>query len=229
MKQKLETDRIYRYGRGVYFQYGRKDPMFPAEPTGNGNRTQDIYNANGDQLAGQNDYMPSTSGDKNLAYSIKNPAQFLLGASTPFSSGAAYWSTSFKTVYDPSPIGYRVIDRFYHSTDPAQNHFFSTYNKSWSQLRIYGNNERGYPGAYLGSGGNFYLPAMGCCQGNSSQVQGAPLSREPHNSSATVHVWSASKQFLHTDLGTTHYAGFVTSWDKNGEAQHGYPVICILE
>lgn len=230
MKQKLETDRIYRYGCGVYFQYGRKDPMFPAEPTGNGNRAQDIYNANGDQLAGQNDYMPSTSGDKNLAYSIKNPAQFLLGASTPFSSGAAYWSTSFKTVYDPSPIGYRVIDRFYHSTDSAQNHFFSTYGKNSTSFRIYGNDGKGYPGAYIGSGGNFYLPAMGYRQGNSSQVQGAPLSREPHNGTATVHIWSASKQYLHADLGTVPMsAGRVTYWDRDGEAQHGYPVICILE
>lgn len=228
--QKLRSDRIYRYGRGVYFQYGRKDPMFPAEPTGNGNRTQDIYNANGDPLAGENDYMPSTSGDKNLAYSIKNPTQFLLGGSTPFSSGAAYWSTSFKTVYDPSPIGYRVIDRFYHSTDPAQNHFYLTYGKNWSFFRIYGNDGKGYPGAYIGSEGNFYLPAMGYRQGNSSQVQGAPLSREPHNGTATVHIWSASKQYLHAELGTVPMtAGKVTYWDRDGEAQHGYPVICIVE
>ena len=228
--QKLRSDRIYRYGRGVYFQYGRKDPMFPAEPTGGGNRTQDIYNANGDPLAGENDYMPSTSGDKNLAYSIKNPAQFLLGASTPFSSGAAYWSTSFKTVYDPSPIGYRVIDRFYHSTDPAQNHFFLTYAKNSSFFRIYGNDGIGYPGAYIGRDGNFYLPAMGYRQGNSSQVQGAPVSREPHNGAATVHIWSASKQYLHAELGTVPMnAGKVTYWDRDQEAQHGYPVICIVE
>ena len=204
--------------------------MFPAEPTGKGNRTQDIYNANGDLLAGQNDYMPSTSGDKNIAYSIKNPAQFLLGASTPFSSGAAYWSTSFKTVYDPSPIGYRVIDRFYHSTDPAQNHFFLTYAKNSSFFWIYGNDGKGYPGAYIGRDGNFYLPAMGYRQGNSSQVQGAPLSREPHNGAATVHIWSASKQYLHAELGTVPMnAGKVTYWDKDQEAQHGYPVICIVE
>lgn len=234
MIQKLKTDRIYKYGRGVYFQYGRKDPMFPAMSTGGGNVTSQIYSNNvqgaGTRLAGNDGYMPNVDGGgKDAAYTVKNPSVFLKG-DTPFDTGQAFWSTDVKTVYDPSPIGYRVIDRYYVSTG-SQVHFYNSYAESYRYLNIYGN--IGYPGAYLGNSGNFYLPAMGY-RGRDSLLESAPLSRTEHAGNPTSYFWSAQAEgkrlnctLYGTQVGAIGSSG--TGWDESASRYLGFPVICILE
>ncbi len=233
--QKLRSDRIYRYGRGVYFQYGRKDPMFPAQSTGNNNRTQEIYDQDGTMLAGGGAEMPHVDGNgKDKGFTVKNPAIFLLNQ-TPFQDGGAYWSTDVKTVYDPSPIGYRVIDRYYQSTGDAA-HFYSKYAKEYRKLNLnnqYNNlvegERRGYPGAYLGSGGNLYLPSMGLRESQTAGgLTGAPLSRTNYGTSAS-NFWCAEGTRFVCDLSGTYKAGYVTSWNDSGYKAEGYPVICIVE
>lgn len=232
--QKLRSDRIYRYGRGVYFQYGRKDPMFPAQSTGNNNRTQEIYDQGGTMLAGGGAEMPNVDGNgKDKGFTVKNPAIFLLNQ-TPFQDGGAYWSMDVKTVYDPSPIGYRVIDRYYQSTGNAA-HFYSSYAKEYRKLNLnnqYNNlvegERRGYPGAYLGSGGNLYLPSMGLRESGHSGLTGAPISRTNYGTSAS-NFWCAEGTRFVCDLSGTYKAGYVTSWNDSGYKAEGYPVICIVE
>lgn len=234
MIQKLKTDRIYKYGRGVYFQYGRKDPMFPAMSTGGGNVTSQIYSNNlkgaGTRLAGNDGYMPNVDGGgKDAAYTVKNPSVFLKG-DTPFDTGQAFWSTDVKTVYDPSPIGYRVIDRYYVSTG-SQVHFYNSYAKNYRYLNIYGN--IGYPGAYLGDSGNFYLPAMGY-RGRDSLLESAPLSRTEHAGNPTSYFWSAQAEgkrlnctLYGSQVGAIGMSG--TGWDESAFRYLGFPAICILE
>lgn len=232
--QKLRSDRIYRYGRGVYFQYGRKDPMFPAQSTGNNNRTQEIYDQDGTLLAGGSAEMPNVDGNgKDKGFTVKNPAIFLLNQ-TPFQDGGAYWSTDVKTVYDPSPIGYRVIDRYYQSTGNAA-HFYSKYAKEYRKLNLnnqYNNlvngERRGYPGAYLGSDGNLYLPSMGLRESMNAGLTGAPLSRTNYGTSAS-NFWCAEGTRFVCDLSGTYNAGYVTYWNDSGYKAEGYPVICIVE
>lgn len=232
--QKLRSDRIYRYGRGVYFQYGRKDPMFPAQSTGNNNRTQEIYDQGGTMLAGGGAEMPNVDGNgKDKGFTVKNPAIFLLNQ-TPFQDGGAYWSMDVKTVYDPSPIGYRVIDRYYQSTGNAA-HFYSSYAKEYRKLNLnnqYNNlvegERRGYPGAYLGSGGNLYLPSMGLRESGHSGLTGAPISRTNYGTSAS-NFWCAEGTRFVCDLSGTYKAGYVTSWNDSGYKAEGYPVLCIVE
>ena len=233
--QKLRSDRIYRYGRGVYFQYGRKDPMFPAQSTGNNNRTQEIYDQDGTLLAGGSAEMPNVDGNgKDKGFTVKNPAIFLLNQ-TPFQDGGAYWSMDVKTVYDPSPIGYRVIDRYYQSTGNAA-HFYSLYAKEYRKLNLnnqYNNlvegERRGYPGAYLGSEGNLYLPSMGFRESQTAGgLTGAPLSRTNYGTSAS-NFWCAEGTRFVCDLSGTYKAGYVTSWNDSGYKAEGYPVLCIVE
>ncbi len=231
MIQKLKTDRIYKYGRGVYFQYGRKDPMFPAQSTGGNNNTQLIYDGAGNQLAGNDQYMPRESGiGKDKAFTVKNPYTFLQ-SSTPFAVGS--WSTSVKTVYDPSPIGYRVIDRFYHVSDYA--HFFDSYSEKGARWRYlvlnnpYNNSGRGWPGAYLGDKGNLYLPSMGVRSRLNAEITGAPISTTNYGSASTSTFWSASGERLNCDLGVGFNAGSVTDWNKGGDEADGFPVVCIIE
>ena len=232
--QKLRSDRIYRYGRGVYFQYGRKDPMFPAQSTGNNNRTQEIYDQDGTLLAGGSAEMPNVDGNgKDKGFTVKNPAIFLLNQ-TPFQDGGAYWSTDVKTVYDPSPIGYRVIDRYYQSTGNAA-HFYSAYAKEYRKLNLnnqYNNlvngERRGYPGAYLGSDGNLYLPSMGLRESMNAGLTGAPLSRTNYGTSAS-NFWCAERTRFVCDLSGTYNAGYVTYWNDSGYKAEGYPVLCIVE
>ena len=231
MIQKLSTDRIYKYGRGVYFQYGRKDPMFPAQSTGGNNRTQLIYDGAGNQLAGGDQYMPRESGNgKDKAFTVKNPYTFLQ-TSTPFAVGS--WSTSVKTVYDPSPIGYRVIDRFYHGSDYV--HFYDKYSEKGSRWRYlvlnnpYNNSGRGWPGAYLGGEGNLYLPSMGVRNRLNADLTGAPISRTNYGSVSTSTFWSASGERMNCDLGIGYNAGYVSDWNASGNEADGFPVVCIIE
>lgn len=230
MIQKLSSDRIYKYGRGVYFQYGRKDPMFPAQSTGEGNRTQLIYDSAGNQLSGGDRYMPNETGSgKDAAYTVKNPSIFLKN-DTPFDNGGAYWSTSVKTVYDPSPIGYRVIDRYYVSTG-SQVHFYNSYAKNYRYLKIYG--DIGYPGAYLGNSGNFYLPAMGFRQGDSG-VESAPISKTQHAGNPTSYFWSAQPEGKRLNCTLYGYnVGAIlqqgVGWDESAFRYEAYPVVCIVE
>ena len=149
---------------------------------------------------------------------------------TPFDTGQPFWSTDVKTVYDPSPIGYRVIDRYYVSTG-SQVHFYNTYARDYRYLKIYGN--IGYPGAYLGDNGNFYLPAMGY-RGRDSLLESAPLSRTEHAGNPTSYFWSAQAEGKR--LNCTLYGAQVgaigsmgTGWDEQASRYEAYPVICILE
>lgn len=231
-KQILFSDRVYRFGRSVYFQYGRKDPMFPALSTGGNIKTQEIYDDAADgnltPLAGNDGYMPVYGGEKSVPHSIKNPAVFYT-TNTPFAQHVGgYWRTDLKTVYDPSPIGYRVIDSF----DGA---FKSSYqNSSLTKYMIVPGNT--YPGAYVGNRENLFLPVVGQRVGLSSLLHGCPADRTSFGEGANdakAMLWAADGHVFSVELGLRYsYKGYVNlgnGWSYSGQEADGYPVLCIVE
>ena len=95
---------------GVYFQYGRKDPL-----PGRGN--------NGNTLVAQaGTAMTTLAGPVDIATSIKNPTSFITNSSgnnwsTDADLANATWDGASKTIYDPCPSGYRVPARSVWTTD----------------------------------------------------------------------------------------------------------------
>ena len=234
MIQKLKTDRIYKYGRGVYFQYGRKDPMFPAQSTREdnspGNVTQRIYDREGNLIEGEMaGMMPKENGSNNpsVANSIKEPAVFYSSNNTPFSQHVGgYWSPDKKTVYDPSPIGYRVIDRF-------TGDFYDSYRSNDYSVHIY--NGVSYPGIYIGSEGNLFLPAIGQRSGGDSILLAIPADRDDFfgggaNVAVYSNFWAACGEMLRINVSTWGSGkGFVGNWSTKGTATDGFPILCIVD
>lgn len=227
-KQILFSNRVYRFGRSLYFQYGRKDPMFPALSTGGNIKTQEIYDADGNLLAGNDGYMPVYGGEKSVPHSIKNPAVFYT-TNTPFAQQVGgYWRTDRKTVYDPSPIGYRVIDSF----DGA---FKSSYQKS-SETKYMIVPGDTYPGAYVGNRENLFLPVVGQRAALSSILLGCPADRTSFGEGANdakAMLWAADGHVFNVNLGLWYmYKGYVNlgnGWSYSGQEADGYPMLCITE
>ena len=90
---------------GVLYQWGRKDPSpnLPTIPNGSiAANTVMAYNANGSFLLSN---MANSSVSNPLLYSIENPILLLKNWSQ---TKGANWSQDRKTIYDPSPEGYKV-------------------------------------------------------------------------------------------------------------------------
>lgn len=230
----IETNREYKFGQSVYFQYGRKDPMFPSYPTGHNNRTQDIYDSAGNLLSGSiAGTMPNTNGSaKSVQESIKNPATFYT-TGTPFSAHVGnYWNPNNKTVYDPSPIGYRVIERFTGA-------FQSQYQESLHYIIVTGNVT--YPGCYIGNNGKLFLPAVGQRGGGDSILMGTPANKDSFGEGANnsySNLWAASGNKFIVNIGIvgSTYRGLVGTssldsdpWNTLGTATDGFPVLCVTE
>ncbi len=117
--------------RGLYYQWGRKDPF---AFTWNG-----IY---------MNSYLftTHTASKVSIATSIENPNMFIgCGSSSWEDSGnASMWTKSQKTIYDPCPLGYMVIDpdawRSFTSdgnnqySTPDNYRVASAFDKGWNFL-----------------------------------------------------------------------------------------------
>ena len=234
----LFTEREYKFGRGVYYQYGRKDPMFPAQSTGTGDVTQNVYNGSGTLLTGgMGGQMPNQSGSSaSIAQSIKEPTKFFTN-STPFVHHiGGYWSENYKTVYDPSPIGYRVLDNF----DGA---FKSSYGNpdNYHYLIIF--NKKTYPGGYVGNQGNWFLPAVGQRSGDNSNLMGTPVNKNYFGDSinakdAKSSLWAANGKVLRVNIGVTspNYIGQLTGgqayddpWKISGSEADAFPMLCITD
>lgn len=213
----LQSKREYKYGRSVSFQYGRKDPMFPAQVTGSNNKTQPIWNGEGNPIvSGSDGYMPNVNGQSmSVSQSIKMPGTFFT-VGTPFTGN--YWKSGTKSVYDPSPIGFRVIDDFVQ--------FKATFKDDEKYVSIfqYGGSSWGFPGAYL-KNGYLFLPASGYRDGQSSVLEGTDYGL----SSAYLGLWAANRTYFMVDLPRSNQVGRVTSWGNAGSEQNAYPVLSIVE
>lgn len=122
-------------GNSPYYQWGRKDPTPPA--SGNGDHTGDAnglkvgqdYYYNKETFGPYSFGITPENGSKSLGWSIQNPHIFIKNTNTGLwcneDSQSAnkrydYWDSgqtedvtfdgipSIKTIYDPSPVGYKV-------------------------------------------------------------------------------------------------------------------------
>lgn len=85
--------------RGLYYQWGRKDPL----------PTQSKFYLDGTTLTTYSSIYESTTAYADLVSSIRNPLYSNNAAEWTGSNGEASWGTgSSKAVYDPCPVGWRV-------------------------------------------------------------------------------------------------------------------------
>lgn len=128
----------------TYYQWGRKDPQRPSD--GNQTKSGSSYSSTPKQIY-DNELYPYLSFDEGFVSSattienaIKNPIKLYFSSydekQTWFSTTEKVylWSDTFKTIYDPSPVGYKVPD------DTKMNNILSqTPNGEWREGWHYDN------------------------------------------------------------------------------------------
>ncbi|MBO6124614.1 MAG: fimbrillin family protein [Bacteroidaceae bacterium] len=166
-----------REGRNTYYQWGRKDPMKPSLGTsGNTEITAYDYSTYAKGEGGNTDFRNSSGTNTgSIALSIQNPHILYRSGAIWYALDPRYenlWSannnvvgttgdalnTVVKTIYDPSPAGYKVPegDAFTGftitgsvSTNTSEFHVWGSFNKGWY---FYSDN---------GGGDTFFFPASG--------------------------------------------------------------------
>jgi hypothetical protein len=165
-------------GRNPYFQWGRKDPMPPAKTN---NNTDEIT------LFGSRVWANTSTVSGSMAESIQNPDK-MYGTGSRWYEGTAYhnlWSatetknssglasdnvtTNVKTIYDPSPAGFRV---------PVLDVFDALDDTNFVWYPLDGYNVRHYPD----QASSYFLPASG---------QRDPYTGTPAGVATFGHYWVA--------------------------------------
>ena len=187
------TNKQFRYGKYTYFQWGRKDPIIASESRGKAVNNR-VWGPNGgDPLITNTGSMLTGPGGNPKFYttfsevkeSILNPMTMHLSNSGNLFPGG--WSQNSKTLYDPSPVGFRVM--------PDGTDFFARYRNTENSnyLKAYDNNW--YPGGYLSDG--FFLSACGYRNGrsdggaNQPSALVAPAGVNNDRSLSRATIWTA--------------------------------------
>lgn len=160
-----QSEYIDMFGNNPYYQMGRKDPILPIEDNNNSVQTKKWYNANGDEstsltvgaLGWYNTCVVNCilNPDKmNTNYDMENLYRNLWSADNTI-LGIANDDLVVKTIYDPSPVGYKV---------PASNVFTFTKADSSSSPSVSGSFNKGW---YFycddnQTGPAIFFPASGC-------------------------------------------------------------------
>lgn len=137
-----------------YYQWGRKDPMWPSE----GTAAKTIYNADGTTVSNSLQQPTLAPGSQSLAEAIKRPSTFFNqtgGTPQSWPGSLRYdnlWNTALvsaignaarenafvvKSVYDPCPPGFKVPGAY------AFSGFHTTSMGSTAHNRVYGPNNIG--------------------------------------------------------------------------------------
>ena len=201
-------------GNSPYYQWGRKDPLQASK--GKGNTQFKIY------YPSSSAYAPAiVLGPVSIGAAIRSPYTFYKNTSSPYDWCSTtyhnHWSSTIngtgtgqnansktKTVYDPSPVGFRV---------PAPDAWdgFDTFNFTWGAVG--GDNGRTY-----GPSGLFF-PASGT-RGSSS---GGLLSVGGRGDR-----WSSSPSSASYGYSLGFNSGSVTMVSYFNRA-NGFPVRCVKE
>ena len=182
-----------------FFQHGRKDPFIPG--TGNGPEDLPVYGVNSRTSHTEDNSAIRVGGSRlTIAEAIRHPNWFGPRNDSQYWTGDAHthlWSTTQKTIYDPSPVGYRVPD----------------YNSLWNnaELRTAVTN---YPDNRVVSlrnsaGEELYFPLSGARSGNSdiAAIWRFNLSVRDNDHSGTL--WTA-------DLNNTETACWIMIRNSQG-------------
>ncbi len=108
-----EDDILTSYG--LYYQWGRKDPfIYPETYNASGSVDADVYDEDG-YISMKSSYVTSNIGYGTVLYTILNPEIYVVGDEDTAgdwlyagNEDNTLWVSGQKTIYDPSPKGYRV-------------------------------------------------------------------------------------------------------------------------
>lgn len=205
-------------GNFTYYQWGRKDPFVGS--TGTRNTCKTWYDENGQS----NTSLLYSSSTRTKKYGITNPGYFISGNSMWDTYATTYddWNANLesttaptskfnyteveKTVYDPSPVGYKL---------PPTNAFtgFGKTLKQGTQTTV--------NGSFSNGGWNFYTGGQNTGSTDFWIVSGI---RDYSNSGSLYGVgvggyyWSAGP-YSNTDGCRLHfYSTYVATWDDGGRA-----------
>lgn len=101
-------------GSQPHYQWSRKDPFIPFDASGGFDQTEDAYIPYPDKAAydinGKEVEIKTDVEKFNLQKTIRNPDVFMIYSTNyrMWGNGDTPWQYGYKTIYDPSPVGYRV-------------------------------------------------------------------------------------------------------------------------
>lgn len=113
-----QTEYIIEDGNNPYYQFGRKDPQLPASTAKSSATDKTWYDAEGKEYVSVS-YQSWTTGNPTIQNGILNPNVFCSNNQMDYtytnlwnvddkSYGNTDVNSSVKTIYDPSPTGYKV-------------------------------------------------------------------------------------------------------------------------
>ncbi len=93
---------------GLYYQWGRRDPfIYPYYYNAESSTDTPLYDDDGDYTS--HDLIDLTSTTGTIAYTKQNPMDFIISEDWKYVSEDSLWgSGEKKSIYDPSPRGWRV-------------------------------------------------------------------------------------------------------------------------
>ena len=204
-------------GNSPYYQWGRKDPLQASN--GKGNTYPNTFKT---YYPSSSAYAPAVAnGPVSIGAAIRSPYTFYRKEVSPYDWCSTtyhnHWSSTIagtglrqnanakaKTVYDPSPVGFRV-------PSPDAWNGFNTSNFTWGTV----NGDKGR--TYVPSG--LFFPASGYRYGGSGGVDDV--------GSDGFH-WSSSPYTASDGYYLRFYSGRVDPSDSNSRV-HGFPVRCVKE
>jgi hypothetical protein len=104
-------------GSQPHYQWCRKDPFLPYDASRGfeNDTTINDYIPYPDKLSydidGTRVEIKKDDTKYTMQKAIQNPDVFLLGSNYKIWTGDTPWQYNYKTIYDPSPVGYRVVER----------------------------------------------------------------------------------------------------------------------
>lgn len=160
---------------GLFYQWGRKDPFMG---------TASLSSAIPMASNGQFNNVARTKTNGTVAWTQAHPTTFIYCSSLPldwlYTADATLWySNGTKTMYDPCPPGYRVIDGSTTANTKAGRGFWAkalgtnwritsttnTFTSSYGSL-VFNNYALSFPTV----SGNAYYPATGCLTDSSGKL-----------------------------------------------------------
>lgn len=191
--ENYDSDNFYA-NIGLYYQWGRKDPFFPPKGKDNTDNSTDVWFKKENGVWKKQ--MQNSVSTKNLIpQSVKHPLEF-------YSSGNSLWQTSFltldaepndlwgyvgsagtpgesfaKTMYDPCPPGYRVMqhDVFQSANicNANDDTDFSFYYGIYNENGIYFNDDLRTSKGAISAGGVWFPNARGIASDGKFAAAGA--------------------------------------------------------
>ena len=222
---------------GLYYQWGRKDPLGRVSDITSGSSWIAMTAGTGGKLPSSAAVSQASAGSTNgavLLYSVKNPATFIYySSSTTYdwmpskynslwgnAAGYSYPESTYKSVFDPCPQGYkvapkelwRIFTKYTGNTSTAAN-----FNVSGS----FANGWTFYVASTNKTGATDFYPASGCRNSNSGGLT---------NVGTGGYAWSSSPNSASSVYGSNlNFSSSLVNPEGGNYRAYGFPVRCVQE